>query len=118
LLDSLDNWREARHGSGSITAQLFGSDPASQLSIVQLSVTSPKRSVASADLQPLVRWLEERETSGKTHLMLEVPDILIASGPDIYLMKPMQGRYWGARAALADSDRIVAGINALAQRAH
>jgi hypothetical protein len=118
LVDSLQGWREVRHGSGDISAQLLTSDAGSQLSIVQLSVASPDRRIDAADLEPLRRWLEAREAGGQSRLMLEVPDIVIASGPDIYLVKPMQGRYWGTRAALADSDRIVAGINALAQRPH
>ncbi|HEX4693169.1 HsdM family class I SAM-dependent methyltransferase [Sphingomonas sp.] len=108
LTDTLKNWQIARGGRGSFKAENLFYDEDRRLGAVHLWV-GDRPAAKTESLKNLDLY---RKGAGQTGHILEVPDIILAEGRSIYLIKPMQNRYWGVRAALADSERILAGLDA------
>ena len=117
LSNSLQDWQDSRHGLGRIQSEVLFNESQSALGIVHLAVGDGQDGGTKSDAYvPILKWLNRNASQrGGIGYLLEVPDLIVADGADIYLMKPMQSRYWGARAALADTERLVAGINAAAR---
>jgi hypothetical protein len=67
---------------------------------------------SAADLEPFLKQISARlpiRLPGNVQLM---PDLRFVIGDDLYLVKPMQLRYWLRSTALADAEQIAAELNA------
>lgn len=108
----LATYREARGGSGGfkVTAEL--GNPGRVFGIARICTGSEdvSRAVQSADVDRLVADAMRPPRDGP-HLR-RMADVIIATGDCFHLVKPLQRRFWGARAAYEDADRIISAIDA------
>lgn len=105
LVASVSDWFR---GSGRISAHLEASS--ADLAILRLSLNGePERYAESqnhAVTEALAHISEQihQPLAGNFHL---VPDLRVFAGKNLYLIKPMQLRFWLRVTALADADAIV-----------
>ena len=109
LCDALGPWFRK-----SISASLVARS--SDIAILKLSIDrSPKENIYSEevvpDLEPFLQQISanlQRVLPGNTQL---TPDLRFVIGQDMYLVKPMQLRYWLRSTALADAEQLAADFS-------
>lgn len=115
LVESLARFRLARGGVGGFdiaadigaAGRIFGS--------VRIRIADDDRSYVerSGDVQGLIADLV-RPPVDRT--IVRMTDTILAVGDSLHLVKPLQRRFWGMRAALEDCDRIMAAIDSTISR--
>jgi methylase of polypeptide subunit release factors len=121
LAEAIGHWRSKRGGEGALAVTSVVQRQNKIFGAVKLELCADgydKNQVIESDdeakaiIQSLIQASAlEISTTDAPVLM---PSIVVAVGGVFYLIKPMQRRFWLTRAALADADRMVASIDALA----
>lgn len=104
LTASLGEWFQ---GKGTISAHLEASSP--DLAVMRLSMNGLSREYAESQSHSVSETLSR--ISGQIHQPLDgnfnlMPNLRVFVGKDLYLIKPMQLRFWLRLNALADADAI------------
>lgn len=123
LQGSLEAWRDAAGGSGTIDVTLAFDQQnllaAAIISLDEPQTTPARASVHEAGADELIGTLSQSLTSHAVSVdsavMMALPHVTVASGRLIHLVKPLRTRFWLQRAALVDADRLVQQIRAAAK---
>lgn len=123
LAGALAHWRKRRGGEGAVEIEAAIGQHTSMFGAVRLRAMNSGHDEVTASqsdeaVDRLLRSLhqdtsKERMASDMEAGMALVPDLMLACGNVLYLVKPMQRRFWMARSALADAERIAVGIDAV-----
>lgn len=115
----LKEWRQATGGSGHMTVQVkFNTQRLVGAAVI--SIGTPERANATSETNiqedatgALVDAVDASMRSASTMSsgqILTMPNITIAAGRTLYIVKPLRTRFWLRRAAMDDADRIVEQI--------
>lgn len=115
LLTSLEAWRDAAGGAGDIHVAIqFDSKNLLGAAIVALGQSAGDDSVAEAPadmpLWAIGESLLSKADANSDVTMVTLPNLTIASGRTIAMVKPLRTRFWLQRSALVDADRLVGQI--------
>jgi hypothetical protein len=120
LSKSLSQWSVSRGGQGKFATEAIIGSKSDLFCAVRLSLStnriSPKNSKESKEeLYAILTQISDRENLPKSAALL-IPDLIVADESHIYLIKPMQRRFWLSKAAFADAERIVISIDTLGRK--
>jgi len=110
LCDALSLFRRARGGEGGfeVTVDIGGSGRV--FGSVRICLASTDR--ASIESMPAIHdIMADLAPAPAGEAISRMADTILAVDDCIYLLKPLQRRFWGMRAALEDCDRIIAAID-------
>jgi hypothetical protein len=120
LNSAMVGWRRARKGDGAFCTEAILGSSRSALGAVRLQVrpAAAKDDVHARQSDTALRELlvaleEDLADQSKFNSLVLLPDLFVAAGPNLYIVKPMQRRFWLARSALADAERIVTAVDEL-----
>jgi len=119
LCKALSQWSSSRGGNGRFVAKSFFENGASLFCAVRLSIPPHYEAITeptvSGEFRALMNQVGNKANFPRGAALL-IPDLIVADQDSIYLIKPMQQRFWLAKAALSDADRIVISIDTLGRK--
>lgn len=119
LIKSLSQWSISRGGQGKFVAEAVVGNSSDLFCAVRLSLSTdhaPLNGFKDSDeLHIILNQISDRANLPVGAALL-IPDLIVADKGKVYLVKSMQRRFWLARAALADAERIVISIDALGRK--
>ena len=120
LVRALDAWQKRREGRGTLSLS-YGVQPQTGfLGVVRITIGSKGKGRTE------LKWMADAANQISNELELAmvdslgsqtppspfvVPNLMIAAGKSIYILKPARRRFWLARQALQDADRIVESVD-------
>lgn len=107
---ALGRFRSAREGKGGFDVVVDIGGPGRVFGSVRICIAADDRFVVekTADIHRIIADLAE---APQDRALARMADTMLAVDDCLYLVKPLQRRFWGMRAALEDCDRIMAAVD-------
>lgn len=110
LASALARFRQARKGEGGFEIAVDVGAAGRVFGSVRIGIKDRDRSLveAASNVQQL---LADLSSISPDRALVRMADTILAVGESLFLIKPLQRRFWGMRAALEDCDKIMAAID-------